>query len=107
MHKLIAAKFKKFPSQKETLPESEGAAQPLVVDRISETAVKKPFPWRMLLTLVIGLPAAAIGLVFGGLVLVYLVFGEMDCGGGPVPNSEKAPTATPGAKSAKPISPRS
>jgi hypothetical protein len=92
-------------SQKDIEPELEGSIQPLITDRSPNASAKKPFPWRMLLTLTIGLPAAAIGLVLGGFYLLFFLLGGMDCGGGgsSLPSPEKAPSNQP----AKSVSPRS
>ncbi len=73
-------------------------------DRSPNAPDLRPFPWRMLLTLVIGIPAAVFGLLVGGFGLLFLVFGGMDCGGGG--SSSSAPQQQPIAKPAQPTSPR-
>jgi hypothetical protein len=109
MHKPIAPKS--LYAQKEIEPELEASATPLVTDRSPNAPAKKPFPWRMLLTLVIGLPAVVFGLLVGGFGLLMLVFGgvdEMGCGGGGSNSAPAKPsTSQPAAKPAQPTSPRS
>lgn len=98
MHKPIVG-ARNLSLQKEVEPELEASTQTLVTH--NSAPAKKPFPWRMLLTLIIGIPAAAIGLLMGGFYLLVLVFGGMDCGGS-VPSADTPPLAKP----APPTSPR-
>ncbi len=102
MHKSIVG-AKKLSLQKEVEPELEASTQPLVTHRSPNAPDLRPFPWRMLLTLVIGIPAAVFGLLVGGFGLLLLVFGGMDCGGG---SSNSSPQKPPISQPAQPTSPR-
>jgi hypothetical protein len=109
MHKPIAPKS--VYARKEIEPELEATVKPIISDRSPNAPNKRPFPWRMLLTLIIGLPAAVFGLLVGGFGLLMLVFGgtgALDCGGGGSNSApEKPSTSQPAAKPAQPTSPRS
>ncbi len=102
MHKPIAP-LQNLSLQKEVEPELEGSTQPLVINPSPIAPAKKPFPWRMLLTLVIAIPAAVFGLLVGGFGLLFLVFGGMDCGGAP---SNSSPQPPPLSNPAQPTAPR-
>lgn len=104
MHKPIVG-IKNLSFQKEVEPELEGSMQPLAPHLSPNPPDLRPFPWRMLLTLVIGIPAAVFGLLAGGFWLLFLVFGGMDCGGGGT-SSSSSPEKPPLAKPAQPTSPR-
>jgi hypothetical protein len=101
MHKPIAPKS--LYAQKEIEPELEASVTPVITDRSPNAPDKRPFPWRMLLTLVVGIPAAVFGLLVGGFYLLLLVFGGMDCGGGGASSTPNPPQSKP----AQPTLPRS
>lgn len=103
MHKPIAPKS--LYAQKEIEPELEASVTPVITDRSPNAPDKRPFPWRMLLTLVVGIPAAVFGLLVGGFYLLLLVFGGMDCGGGGGGGSSTP--NPPQSKPAQPTLPRS